>query len=647
MATDEKHIIKDFMVKRSQMKGQLKAVNYKSRWFVLTASALRYHEGALETGVKREKGRINLGDVISVEKVDNDSLERSGDAFQVVYNDTHSHQVCTLYIITTRSNHCDEWIKLIREASKSCGAKFSEMYHPGVYNIKQRRFTCCYSIDRYNRGCEETTFCPQRPAESEKSGAVCTGGEVHPGTMKQLPPLPPEQSQTQTKKNKVMIAMYDYDTNEPGDMCLKKGERYEIIDESEPHWLLAISQFGEKGYVPANYLDEESETGLETYDWYFHGITRIQYEKILRNDSREGCFLVRDSSQQGMYAVSLLTFTKTPEGSIHHYHIKMNDKKEYYLNESHAFKTLPQLVNFHQRYNAGLCVRLQATPSNTTVSQPATAGFGHGINEIDHRDLELLEKLGSGQFGTVKKAVYKPRNQEVAVKMLNPGAMSEDELIKEATTMKNLQHPNLVQLYGICSCRPIYVVTEFMKNGALHHYLRDNDKKLMHGPVRLDMCVQVCFGMLYLESKQYVHRDLAARNCLVGERNQVKVGDFGLARFAEEGFYNCQKGNFSVRWAAPEVVTFLHFSNKSDVWAFGVLMWEVYSLGKMPYGTSTNADVVEHVKRTQPPLERPDRCSADIYKVMTNCWKRNADDRPPFKDIHETLKKLHRRSYDM
>ncbi|KAK2189103.1 hypothetical protein NP493_115g08000 [Ridgeia piscesae] len=653
MGTTEKHIIKDFMVKRSRMRGQMKLVNYKSRWFILTPTVLRYHDGSLETGVKKEKGRLELPDVVAVEEVDADSLEIPGEAFQVVYNDRQSHQLCTLYVITTRSNHRDEWIKFIREASESSGAEFAEMFHPGVYNINPGRFTCCYNIDRYSQGCQKTTFCPSRQQTPKENGTdkVRSGKEGHD---RKLPPLPPDKSQTQAlfqdpETKKVVIAVFDYDAKEqPGDMSLKKGEHYKIIDDTELHWLLAINPYGEKGYIPANYVEERTELGLESYDWYYHGITRSEYEDILRKDGREGCFLVRDSREPGCYAVSVLTYTKDETlGSIHHYHIKRNEKKEYYLHMSHPFRTLPELISFHKRYNAGLCTRLQAIPTNTVTTQPPTAGFGHGMHEIDHKDLEFCEDLGAGQFATVKKAVYIPRNQEVAVKMLKPGAMSEDKFIAEAIIMQQLQHKNLVQLYGVCTTRPIYLITEFMKNGSLRQYLRNNDKKLMHGPVRLDMCIQVCSGMVYLESKQYLHRDLAARNCLVGENNQVKVGDFGLARFVEEGVYNSSKGSFPVRWAAPEVLNFLQFSIKSDVWAFGVLMWEVYTLGKLPYFTLKNTDVIEHVKRTQPPLHRPDKINTDVYNIMKSCWEKNLDDRPSFKGMFEKLKELHPRGYEL
>lgn len=209
---------------------------------------------------------------------------------------------------------------------------------------------------------------------------------------------------------------------------------------------------------------------------------------------------------------------------------------------------------------------------------------------------------------------------------------------------RKLQHQNLVQLYGVCSKhRPIYIVTEYMKNGSLLNYLRRNETTLI-GNVGLliDMCVQVCKGMAYLERHNYIHRDLAARNCLVGSENVVKVADFGLARYVLDDQYTSSGGTkFPIKWAPPEVLNYTRFSSKSDVWAYGefvkikffffrsinlliislinagVLMWEVLTCGKMPYGRLKNTEVVERVQRGII-LERPKDCAKPIYDVSIN-----------------------------
>ena len=170
-------------------------------------------------------------------------------------------------------------------------------------------------------------------------------------------------------------------------------------------------------------------------------------------------------------------------------------------------------------------------------SKPATAGLSHGKWEIDPTELTLLEELGSGQFGVVRRGRWKGAI-DVAVKMMKEGTMSEDDFIDEAKVMTRLQHVNLVQLYGVCSKnRPIFIITEYMRHGSLLQHLR-RQKAVMLSDVGslMDVVIQVCRGMAYLERHNYIHRDLAARNCLVGSENVVKVGRFFFSIFLARHF---------------------------------------------------------------------------------------------------------------
>ncbi|TKS72151.1 Tyrosine-protein kinase BTK [Collichthys lucidus] len=319
-------------------------------------------------------------------------------------------------------------------------------------------------------------------------------------------------------------------------------------------------------------------------------------------------------------------------GSCRHYNICTTSQGQFYLAEKHNFSTIPELINYHQHNAAGMVSRLKYIVSNRT-RPPSTAGLGYGVWEIDPRCLTFIKELGTGQFGVVKYGKWQGQH-DVAIKMIKEGSMSEDDFIEEAKIMMKLRHENLVQLYGVCTKqRPIYIVTEFLSNGCLLTYLREGLKQHPTTVQLLEMCKDVSEGMAYLESKQYIHRDLAARNCLVDGNGTVKVTDFGLSRYVLDDEYTSSAGSkFPVRWSPPEVLLYCKFSSKSDIWAYGVLMWEVYTLGRLPYERLNNTEIVEQVSRGLR-LFRPQLANERVYSIMTSCWLDKADERPTFEEL--------------
>ncbi|XP_011642307.1 tyrosine-protein kinase Btk29A [Pogonomyrmex barbatus] len=433
---------------------------------------------------------------------------------------------------------------------------------------------------------------------------------------------------------KVVVALYPFRAIEGGDLSLEKGAEYEVLDDSQEHWWKVKDENGSIGYIPSNYVKEKELLGLQKYEWYVGDMSRQRAESLLKQEDKEGCFVVRNSSTKGLYTLSL--YTKVPHPHVKHYHIKQNTRGEFYLSEKHCCGSIPDLVNYHRHNSGGLASRLKTSPCDRPV--PPTAGLSHDKWEIDPAELHLLEELGSGQFGVVRRGKWRG-SIDVAVKMMKEGTMSEDDFIEEAKVMTKLQHQNLVQLYGVCSKdRPIYIVTEYMRHGSLLNYLRRHEASLgANVGLLLDMCIQVCKGMAYLERHNYIHRDLAARNCLVGSENVVKVADFGLARYVLDDQYTSSGGTkFPIKWAPPEVLNYTRFSSKSDVWAYGVLMWEVFTCGKMPYGRLKNTEVVERVQRGII-LERPKACFKEVYEVMRKCWAHCPEVRPSFRVLKEQL----------
>ncbi|XP_048270039.1 tyrosine-protein kinase Btk29A isoform X1 [Bombus terrestris] len=435
-------------------------------------------------------------------------------------------------------------------------------------------------------------------------------------------------------RTKVVVALYPFRAIEGGDLSLVKGAEYEVLDDSQEHWWKVKDEHGSIGYIPSNYVKEKELLGLQRYEWYVGDMSRQRAESLLKQEDKEGCFVVRNSSTKGLYTLSL--YTKVPHPHVKHYHIKQNTRGEFYLSEKHCCGSIPDLINYHKHNSGGLASRLKTSPCDRPV--PPTAGLSHDKWEIDPAELHLLEELGSGQFGVVRRGKWRG-SIDVAVKMMKEGTMSEDDFIEEAKVMTKLQHQNLVQLYGVCSKdRPIYIVTEYMRHGSLLNYLRRHETTLgVNVGLLLDMCIQVCKGMAYLERHNYIHRDLAARNCLVGSENVVKVADFGLARYVLDDQYTSSGGTkFPIKWAPPEVLNYTRFSSKSDVWAYGVLMWEVFTCGKMPYGRLKNTEVVERVQRGII-LEKPKACFKEVYEVMRKCWAHCPEVRPSFRVLKEQL----------
>ncbi|XP_025054128.1 tyrosine-protein kinase TXK [Alligator sinensis] len=459
---------------------------------------------------------------------------------------------------------------------------------------------------------------------------------VQQSKRKPLPPLPPQASE-EHKENITVIALYDFFAKGPSNLALKKSEEYIILEKYDPHWWKARDQNGNEGLIPSNYVTENKRSNLEAYEWYLKNINRNQAEELLRQKSKEGAFTVRDSSQQGALTLSVYSRPRgSQNGDIRHYQIKKDHSGKYYVAKEYLFSTIPELVQYHQHNAAGLITRLRYPVGIVGNCLPATAGFGYEKWEINPSELTCMKELGRGQFGVVQLGKWKAL-VKVAIKAINEGAMSEDDFIEEAKVMTKLSHPKLVQLYGVCiQHKPLYIVTEFMENGCLLNYLRQRHGKL-NKEMLLSMCQDVCEGMVYLERKKFIHRDLAARNCLVNAEHIVKISDFGMARYVLDDEYISSSGaKFPIKWSSPEVFHFKKYSTKSDVWSFGVLMWEVFTEGKMPFDSKSNSEVVREISEGYR-LYRPYLAPLPVYKVMYSCWHEKPEGRPAFVELLQTL----------
>ncbi|XP_020795036.2 ephrin type-B receptor 3 isoform X1 [Boleophthalmus pectinirostris] len=269
--------------------------------------------------------------------------------------------------------------------------------------------------------------------------------------------------------------------------------------------------------------------------------------------------------------------------------------------------------------------------------------------EIDISCVKIEEVIGAGEFGEVCRGRLKQagrREMVVAIKTLKAGYTERQrrDFLAEASIMGQFDHPNVIRLEGVLtrSC-PVLIITEFMENGALDSFLRLNDGRFTMTQL-VGMLRGIAAGMKYLSDMNYVHRDLAARNILVNSNLVCKVSDFGLSRFlddtsADPTYTSSLGGKIPIRWTAPEAIAFRKFTSASDVWSYGIVMWEVVSYGERPYWDMSNQDVmtaVEQDYRLPPPMD----CPMVLHQLMLECWMKERNLRPKFSRIVNTLDKL-------
>ncbi|KAG9494526.1 hypothetical protein GDO78_002052 [Eleutherodactylus coqui] len=256
---------------------------------------------------------------------------------------------------------------------------------------------------------------------------------------------------------------------------------------------------------------------------------------------------------------------------------------------------------------------------------------------------------GRGEFGEVYKGRLKlPGKREiyVAIKTLKAGYSEKQrrDFLSEASIMGQFDHPNIIRLEGVVTkSRPVMIITEFMENGALDSFLRQNDGQFTVIQL-VGMLRGIAAGMKYLSEMNYVHRDLAARNILVNSNLVCKVSDFGLSRYLQDDtsdptYTSSLGGKIPVRWTAPEAIAYRKFTSASDVWSYGIVMWEVMSFGERPYWDMSNQDVINAIEqdyRLPPPMD----CPAALHQLMLDCWQKDRNSRPRFGEIVNTLDKM-------
>ncbi|XP_068445899.1 tyrosine-protein kinase ZAP-70 isoform X5 [Clinocottus analis] len=424
-------------------------------------------------------------------------------------------------------------------------------------------------------------------------------------------------------------------------------------------------------------------TAHEKMPWYHDKVTRQEGERRLYSGVQpDGKFLVRDRQESGSFALSVV-YGKT----VYHYQILQDKSGKYSMPEGTKFDTIWQLVEYLKMKPDGLvtnlgeaCVNGKAaasteplrrtngyTPPPQAVAKPVTTvpaehevlpmdcnGFNpyHNPNEVRRFNIQRSQllidevELGSGNFGCVKKGVLKTESGQidVAIKVLKSDneKLVKEEMMREAEIMYQLNNPFIVRMLGLCNAENLMLVMEMASAGPLNKFLSSNKDTVTVENI-VSLMHQVSMGMKYLEEKNFVHRDLAARNVLLVKQQFAKISDFGLSKAlgADDNYYKARTaGKWPLKWYAPECINFHKFSSKSDVWSYGVTMWEAFTYGGKPYKKMKGPEVMRFIDSGSR-MERPAACPERVFTVMKECWTYKHEERPDFKKVEESMRAYH------
>ncbi|XP_072537033.1 protein-tyrosine kinase 6 isoform X2 [Salminus brasiliensis] len=366
------------------------------------------------------------------------------------------------------------------------------------------------------------------------------------------------------------------------ELSFETGDSFRVVQRVGEWWQVEkLSPHGQReavGFVPSNYLAREQT--LDEQPWYFGILNRLETQKLLlAAGNGVGAFLLRRSEKD---EVGCVLSVRHNDKEVKHF--KVHESEDGFSVELDcAFHALEKLVEHYKSHPLN-CNIILAEPCTRPEPKPQDLSH-HTVDdwELPKEEFVLEERLGTGFFADVYRGTWKGM-VKVAIKILKNDSLDHREFQLETQMLKKLRHRHLITLFAICTTNvPYYIITELMEKGNLLSFLRGQEGRSLEPHALTDMASQVADGMAYLEEHNSIHRDLAARNVLVGEDYICKVADFGLARVIKEPFYLSEEKKIPYKWSAPEAISHGRFSNKSDVWSFGILLYEIFTYGGSPY----------------------------------------------------------------
>ncbi|XP_040275756.1 megakaryocyte-associated tyrosine-protein kinase [Bufo bufo] len=428
------------------------------------------------------------------------------------------------------------------------------------------------------------------------------------------------------------ITKCDNTKPKPQELGFLKGDVVTIIDKWQDRGCYRAYHHasGLEGRISASAVRERPPIKVDQrhslMPW-FHGPISGEQAVQQLHSKEEGLFLIRESGRHpGDYVLCVCH-----NGKVIHYRIFYQDG-QLSIDLKEKFSNLIDMIEYYTVTQGVLATKLMK-PKPKQGAKSAEEELAKAGWLLNVQLLTFGEKIGEGEFGDVLKGSY--MGQPVAIKNIKCDVTAKN-FLAETTTMTQLKHKNLVNLLGVVLNNGLYLVMELMSKGNLVNYLRSRGRNSVLPWQLLQFSLNIAQGMEYLEEKRLVHRDLAARNILVSESDEAKISDFGLSK---SKLLPEDVTRLPIKWTAPEALQHNKFSSRSDVWSFGILLWEIFSYGRSPYPKMSVREVAEKVQIGYR-MDAPENCQPVVYTLMKSCWEDDPGKRPSFKKLKEKLEKI-------